>query len=88
MVARDEIDLIEKKQKPETSIDRKLRFFYVCESGDGHIGTEIDVLNVVEELDAFVHGALKCLAPRDEASASGAFVDYSGSHGFGVITGA
>ena len=66
----------------------KAPLFFVCESGDGYIGAEIDVLDVVEELDAFVHGSLKCFAPRDEAGASGAFVDYSGSHGFGIITGA
>jgi len=76
------------KKIKDGAFDRSKAPLFLCASGDGYIGAEIDVLDVVEELDAFVHGALKCFAPRDEAGASGAFVDYSGSHGFGIITGA
>ena len=50
--------------------------------GDGDFGAEVDVLDGVEELDAFLHGALEGFAAGDEASAAGALVDDSSSDGF------
>src|SRR5947209_3586453 len=50
--------------------------------GDGDFGAEVDVLDGVEELDAFLHGALEGFAAGDEASAAGALVDDSSGDGF------
>ena len=50
--------------------------------GDGDFGAEVDVLDGVEELDAFVHGALEGFAAGDEAGAAGALIDDGGGYGF------
>src|SRR6266403_3334965 len=50
--------------------------------GHGDFGAEVDVLNGVEELDAFLHGALESLAAGDEASAASALVDDGSGDGF------
>jgi hypothetical protein len=50
--------------------------------GDGDFGAKVDVLDGVEELDAFLHGALEGFAAGDEAGAAGALVDHSGGYGF------
>src|SRR5437762_11206338 len=50
--------------------------------GDGDFGAEVDVLDGVEELDAFLHGALEGFAAGDEASAAIALVDDSSGDGF------
>src|SRR5580698_7995608 len=55
--------------------------------GDSDFGAEIDVLDGVEELDAFGHGALEGFAAGDEAGAAGAFVDYGGGYGFFEVVG-
>src|SRR6266849_10990547 len=49
---------------------------------DGDFGAEVDVLNGVQELDAFFHRALEGLAAGDEAGAASAFVDDGGGDGF------
>src|SRR5258708_26113634 len=56
--------------------------------GDGDVGAEVDVLDGVEELDAFFHGALEGFAAGDEAGAAGALVDDGGGYGFFEIVGA
>ena len=55
--------------------------------GDGDFGAEVDVLDRVQELDAFLHGALKGFAAGDQAGAAGAFVDDGGGHGFLEVVG-
>src|SRR5258708_23189228 len=46
--------------------------------GDGDFWAEVDVLDRVQELDAFFHGALEGFAAGDEAGAAGALVDDGG----------
>src|SRR5580704_15834073 len=55
--------------------------------GDGDFGAEVDVLDRVEELDAFGHGALEGFAAGDEAGAAGALVDDRGGYGFFEVVG-
>src|ERR1700694_1818596 len=50
--------------------------------GDGDFGAKVDVLDGVEELDAFLHGALEGFATGDEAGAAGALVDDGSGYGF------
>src|SRR5258708_12851591 len=50
--------------------------------GDGDVGAEVDVLDGVEELDAFFHGALESLPAGDEAGPATALVDDAGGHPF------
>src|SRR5467141_3355758 len=52
------------------------------ESGNSDFWAEVDVLNGVEKLDAFFHGALESLAAGDEAGAAGALVDDGSGDGF------
>src|SRR5260370_27828104 len=56
--------------------------------GDGDFGAEVDVLYGVQELDAFLHGALERFAAGDEASATGTLVDNRRSNRFLEIVGA
>src|SRR4030095_13868312 len=51
-------------------------------SGDGDLGTEVDILNGIQKLNAFVHGALEGLPAGDETGASCALVDDGGGHSF------
>src|SRR5229473_4052032 len=55
---------------------------------DGDFGAKVDVLDGVEELDAFVHGALEGFAAGDEAGTAGALVDDGGGYGFFEVVGA
>src|SRR5690242_13517738 len=57
-------------------------------SGDGDVGAEVDVLDGVEELDAFGHGALERFAAGDEAGAAGTLVDDGSGYGVLEIVGA
>ena len=57
-------------------------------SGDGNRGVEVDVLDGVEELDAFRERALERLASDDEPDPSGALVDDRGAHDLGEVVGA
>src|ERR1700745_1326907 len=63
----------------ETTVKAKL--------GDSDFGSEVDVLDGVEELDTILHGPLECFAARDEAGAAGALVDDGGGHGFFEVVG-
>src|SRR5258708_5147505 len=56
--------------------------------GDGDFWAEVDVLDRVQELDAFFHGALEGFAAGDEAGAAGALVDDGGGDGFFEVVGA
>src|SRR2546427_8913430 len=56
--------------------------------GDGNFGAEVDVLDGVEELDAFAHGALEGFAAGGEAGAAGALVDDGGGAGSLEVVGA
>src|SRR5260370_42707271 len=49
---------------------------------DGDFGAKVDVLDGVEELDAFLHGALEGFAAGDKARTAGALVDDGGGDGF------
>src|SRR5437660_10617821 len=55
--------------------------------GDGDFGAEVDVLDRVEELDAFLHGALEGFAAGDEAGATSTLVDDGGGDGFLEVIG-
>src|SRR5690348_6063525 len=57
-------------------------------SGNGDVGAEVDVLDGVEELDAFGHGALERFAAGDEAGAAGTLVDDGSGYGVLEIVGA
>ena len=48
---------------------------------DGDFFAEVDVLDGVEEADAFFEGSLEGFASRDEAHAACAFVDDGGDDG-------
>ncbi len=50
--------------------------------GDGDTFIEVDVLDGVEEGDAFFEGALEGFTAEDEAMAAGAFIDNGGEEGF------
>ena len=50
--------------------------------GYGDFGAEVDVLDGVEKLDAFLHRALESFTARDEAGAAGALVDHRRGHRF------
>src|SRR6266446_7422820 len=56
--------------------------------GDGDFWAEVNVLDGVEELDAFFHGALESFAAGDEAGAAGALIDDRGRHRFLEVVGA
>src|SRR6267143_1488378 len=43
---------------------------------------QIDILDRIQQLDAFLHGALEGFAPGDKARAAGALVDDRRGHGF------
>src|SRR5262249_49181936 len=43
--------------------------------GDGDVRAQINILDRIEQLYAFVHGALERFATGDEAGAAGALVD-------------
>src|SRR5262249_40072321 len=49
---------------------------------DGDVWAEVDVLNGVEQLHAFFHGALEGFTTGDEPGAAGALVDHGRGHGF------
>src|SRR5262249_34252276 len=49
---------------------------------DADFGAQIDVLNSVEEPDAFAHRTLERLAAGNKASTAGALVDHCGGDGF------
>jgi hypothetical protein len=55
--------------------------------GDRDFGAEVNVLDGVEELDAFGHGALEGFAAGDEAGAAGALVDDGGGYGVFEVVG-
>src|SRR5437660_1358476 len=46
---------------------------------------QIDVLNEVQQPDPFLHGALKCFPPRNQARPAGALVDDGDFHPVGEI---
>src|SRR6266403_4483917 len=50
--------------------------------GYGDFGAEVDVLDGVEKLDAFLHRALESFTARDQAGAAGALVDHRRGHRF------
>ena len=52
-----------------------------------YVGAQVDVLDGVEELDAFGHGALEGFAAGDQAGAAGALVDDGGGDGFFEVVG-
>src|SRR5690242_1361641 len=54
---------------------------------DGDVGAEVNVLNGVEKLHAFAHGALERFAAGDEAGAAGAFIDDGGGDSFFEVVG-
>src|SRR5690349_23555347 len=62
-----------------TKVDGRLR--------DGDVGAEVNVLNGVEKLHTFAHGALERFAAGDEAGAAGAFIDDGGGDGFFEVVG-
>src|SRR6266478_3676716 len=47
-------------------------------SGNCHFRAQVDILDGVEKLDAFLHGTLERFAPGDEAGAAGTLVDDGG----------
>src|SRR6266478_2514650 len=61
---------------------------YPSALGDGDIGAQVNVLDGIQELHAFLHGALEGFAAGDEAGAAGAFVDDGGGYGFFEVVGA
>jgi hypothetical protein len=85
-VALVSIDLRSKINAPGTSAVARephaANLFGPAASGDGDFGTEVDVLDGVEKLDAFLHGALESFAAGDEAGAAGALVDDGSGDGF------
>src|SRR5882762_8239542 len=60
---------------------------YPSALGDGDIGAQVNVLDGIQELHAFLHGALEGFAAGDEAGAAGAFVDDGGGYGFLEVVG-
>src|SRR6266851_1193889 len=50
--------------------------------GGGDFGAQVDVLDGIEKLDAFLHGALEGFAAGDETGAAGALIDDGGGYGF------
>ena len=54
---------------------------------DRDVFVEIDVLNGLDEIDAFFEGALKDFAAHDHAHATGAFVGDGGIDGIELIGG-
>ena len=58
------------------------------DSGYSDFGAQVDILDDVEELDAFLHGALEGLAAGDEAGTASALVDDGGGNGFFEVIGA
>jgi len=57
------------------------------DSGYSDFGAQVDILDDVEELDAFLHGALEGLAAGDEAGTASALVDDGGGNGFFEVIG-
>jgi len=53
-------------------------WFIVCpgvKSGDGHLLTAVNILNGVQNFDAFRQGHLECLAAGNQPHASGPLVN-------------
>src|SRR5262245_59459090 len=74
-----------------SSILMRPKCYHFCDAetvtvlGDRDVLAEVDVLDRVEQLGAFLHGALERLAPRDEAHAAGALVDHRRHVGLGEV---
>src|SRR5690242_19120061 len=66
---------------------RPLKEHRKAKSGDVDFGAEINVLNGVEELYAFLYGALEGFAAGDEAGTAGALVDDGCGYGFFEVVG-
>src|SRR5262249_61919585 len=56
--------------------------YYRLALRDGDVWAEVDVLNGVEQLHAFFHGALEGFTTGDEPGAAGAIVDHGRGQGF------
>src|SRR5437899_8629550 len=54
----------------------------VARSGDGDFGAEVNVLDCVEKLDAFLHRALESFAAGDKTGTAGALINDGGGDGF------
>src|SRR5207245_2297196 len=63
-------------------------FFRPAQLGYRDFGAQVDILDDVEELDAFLHRALEGLAAGDEAGTASALVDDGGGNGFFEVIGA
>ena len=91
--ARDSREWRHRKNSGHCSLFRGLRgiarlaiiLLYLCY---GDLLRKINVLNRVQQLDAFVHRPLECFAAGDQAHAAAAFVDDGGAHRLGEIAGA
>src|SRR5260370_6205155 len=51
-------------------------------SGDGYFRAQINVLNCIQQLNAFLQWPLKCLPAGDQSGAACPFVDHRGDDGF------
>lgn len=77
--------LLQKKQPAKAAFCiRKMP----ARSSDGHVFAEVNVLDSVQEFDAFGHWALERFAAGDEAGSAAAFVDDRGADGIGKVAGA
>src|ERR1051325_11529720 len=56
--------------------------------GDSNFFRKIDVLNCVQQFDAFIHRTLKGLASGNQAHAAAALIDDGGAYGFSHVAGA
>ncbi len=77
--------LLQKKQPAKAAFCiRKMP----ARSSDGHVFAEVNVLDSVQEFDAFGHWALERFTAGDEAGSAAAFVDHRGPDGIGEVAGA
>src|SRR5688572_16714774 len=53
--------------------------------GDRNFFRQIDVLNRIQQLDAFIHRTLECFSSGNQAHAAAAFIDDRSAHGFGHV---
>ncbi len=78
-VFRWEIQATLEPTGPQRTWDR------ACNSGDGDVLAQVDVLNRVQQFNTLIHRFLEGFSAADESHPTGSLVDDSGFHGLGQV---
>ena len=77
--------LVSRRERGGHHVRPYLRLELMVWSRNRDLFAEVNILNRVQQLDAFAHRTLKCLATGDEAGAAAALIDDRGAHRFRQI---